>query len=291
MRRIFISILFFLTGAAGFAAPVNVVLLGGQSNMAGRGEFSELDKTVKERVNAVADRVYVSSQGREPQKLSWFDAGKRCQTFGPELLIGVTLAENSPEAEFLMVKTALGGTSLHGAWSPDWTAEKAKASEKGEKRQNTKLFQEHMRSIRKNLQALEEAGKSYEIMGMCWMQGEKDSRLELSALHYEENLKRLIAAYRNELGQPDMPFVIGQINCPVRGKNDFPLGPETVRRAMASVAAEVPGTRMVATSTEPSWADFPKKGDQVHYNAEGQRRLGITFAEELMDLNSGRKVP
>lgn len=288
MRRVGV----FLSGAcwvalmcAGtLAEPVQVVLLGGQSNMAGRGEFQKLDAESVRRIDAVKDRVRVSSQGRPVLPLSYYKADKRQTGFGPELFMGVTLAEKYPDREFLFVKTAQGGTSLYGAWSPDWTAEKGLASEQGAARQKMQLYRDHVKSIRENIQLLKTENKSYELVGMAWMQGEKDSRKELSATTYEPNLRRLIEAYRAEFQCPDLPFVIGQINCPLRGKKDYKLGPQSVRQAMKNVAASIPHTAMVPTSTDPAWLDFPKHDDDLHYNTEGQKRLGTIMGTELIDL-------
>ena len=263
---------------------VRVLLLAGQSNMAGRGTFAELDEALKARIIAASSRVQVSAGERQAQPLSFRKPGEHVKEFGPEMLLGLTLAECYPDNEYLLVKTAVGGTSLHGAWSPDWTAEKAKASENGEARQQMKLYSDHVKSIRDNLDTLKKQGKPFEIEGIFWMQGEKDSRRELSATNYESNLKKLIAAYRTDFEQPDLPFFFGQINAPLRGKKDFQAGPETVRSAMSNVALSVPSVVMIPTTTDPSWSDFPKRADNVHYNTEGQTRLGTSFANALMNL-------
>ncbi|WP_163397294.1 hypothetical protein [Flavobacterium fluviatile] len=55
----------------------------------------------------------------------------------------------------------MGGTSLYGAWSPNWTTEKALASEIGEARQGAKLYAEHLSYIRQQLERLTNEGKRY----------------------------------------------------------------------------------------------------------------------------------
>ncbi len=78
-----------------------------------------------------------------------------------------------------------------------------------------------------------------------------------------------------------MPFVIGQINSTY---GCFPEGPEMVRGAMLSVADSDQNVSCIKTSTDTSWSDYPKNDDNVHYDAEGQTRLGMAFAKELMIL-------
>lgn len=262
--------------------PVQILLLAGQSNMAGHGTFDDLSDVDKTRITLASERVLVSTDGGPAAPLSFLNAEQHVNEFGPEVFLGVTLAETYPDRKYLFIKTAVGGTSLHGAWSPNWTAEKANLSEFGEARKKMKLYSAHHQSIKDNLQSLTQQGKSYEIIGMAWMQGEKDTRLEPSAVHYEGNLRTLINAYRAAMNRPDLPFVFGQINNPFRGKNDYPLGTQTVRAAMVKVAESVPHTAMIATSTDPSWNDFPKRDDQVHYTAEGQKRLGTAMANALI---------
>ncbi|WP_075602768.1 sialate O-acetylesterase [Saccharicrinis aurantiacus] len=262
---------------------IKVVLLGGQSNMAGRGVYSNLSDEDKQRIEQVKGRVLVVSQSKEATPLSYSKADKRKKEFGPELFIGVTLAEQFPNDTFLFIKTAVGGTSLHGAWSPDWTQEKAIASERGEARQKMKLYHDHIKSIHANLTQLEQEGKSYDIIGMAWMQGEKDTRLELSASEYESNLKRLIQAYEIEFKIENMPFVFGQINNPSRTK-DYQKGVQVVRSAMTNVANSSDFIQMIPTSKDTTWSDYPKHEDNVHYNCEGQKRLGSDMGKALIQL-------
>lgn len=265
---------------------VHVVLLAGQSNMAGAANFDALDFTVIKRIEKVSNRVSLSYNGSNAKPLSYYnnkpsekyDFTKR---FGPELFIGLTLAESNPNQHYLLIKRSQGGTALYGAWNPNWTAEKAKAVEKP-KKQNIQLYDRHIEDIRTNLKALETQGKTYKIIGLAWMQGENDAAKEISATTYEDNLKTLINNYRTEFKDKEMPFVIGQINS---NYGRFKAGPEMVRKAMEDVANSDANNDIIKTTTDRSWSDYPKHTDNVHYNAEGQKRLGEAFGEKLIILN------
>ncbi len=266
---------------------VQVVFLAGQSNMAGAGNYDDLDDAIKKRIDKVADRVFVSQSNTAQSPLSYYKnkPSKKyafTKRFGPELLVGLTLAEKYPKKEFLLIKHAKGGTALYGAWNPNWTLEKAKEIEKGEKKQSWNLVQQHINLINENLKILKEKGKSYKIIGMTWMQGENDAVLEKAATTYKETLEKLIQKYRTTFHEKNMPFVFGQINSRYGVKN----GAKTVRVQMEKAALEIPNVVLIKTSTDTSWSDFPKNPDNVHYNAEGQLRLGTAFAKELIKLSN-----
>ncbi|MDW5288093.1 sialate O-acetylesterase [Formosa sp. PL04] len=262
-----------------------VVLLSGQSNMVGYGNYEDLDNSVKKRIKKVAKRVFLSTSEKEPKPLSYYIyEGEKFNFnahFGPELCIGLTLAEAYPNQEFLLIKKAVGGTSLYGAWSTNWTAEKADFSERGVRKEQ-KLFQAHLQLIDFNLKRLTSERKPYKIYGLVWMQGESDTNKEITASAYKTNLENLITGYRNYLNLEKMPVVIGQVN-PLPRK--FKEGPEIVRNAMVEVANSDATIEIVKTSTEIDWKDFPKHADNLHYNTEGQKRLGTSFSEKLIELN------
>ncbi|WP_366183391.1 sialate O-acetylesterase [Flavobacterium ovatum] len=260
-------------------AILQIVLLGGQSNMAGHGIMADVKPEDIQRIEAVKNRVSVVIDGRDAQPLSYFKADKIATEFGPELFIGLTLAEKNPYKQYLLIKEAVGGTTLYGAWNPDWTAEKANAAELDEKRKQMQLYKKHSTSIHKCLDALRSENKKYVIIGMAWMQGETDTRKDFTAVAYEANLKRLIESYRSEFKLPKMPFIIGQINCPPR---QYIEGVEIVRTAMVNVAKNVSDTEIILTSMNSDYKDFPKRSDKVHYDALGQKNLGTAFAQKLL---------
>lgn len=265
---------------------VQVVLLAGQSNMVGNGNYEELDEAVRARIDKIKDRVLYSNHGKAAKPLSYntikpSEKYPYTKSFGPELFIGLTLAEAYPDQQFLLIKKAQGGTALYGAWNPEWSAEKAQQIEKGFK-QKLDLNKMHITAIHKNLKALEASDQTYKIIGMAWMQGENDAVLDVSADTYATTLKKLIAKYRKEFDVKNMPFVIGQINSRYGVKN----GAARVRAAMETVASEDDYVGIIKTSTDTSWSDYPKNPDNVHYNAEGQKRLGTAFAKEIISLQN-----
>ncbi|NME72669.1 sialate O-acetylesterase [Flammeovirga aprica] len=286
--KILLLQLLFLFPAFCFAQDnkVYVVLLGGQSNMAGRGQFQELTPENKARADEASKYVSIASGSKTVHPLSYSAPDKRQVNFGPELFIGIRLYEQFPNRKFLLIKEAQGGTSLYGAWHPQWTQERVMIGERDAKRQKMKLFSKHISIVKNVLDQLMNQGKQPVVIGMCWMQGEKDSRLEATASEYGENLKLLIQGYRNFLDQEDMLFVYGQINCPPRTK--FPSGTDVVREQMADAVNEKNGIYMISTSMDSSWKDFPKREDNVHYNTLGQEKLGTAFGEVLIQNN--RKI-
>jgi len=264
---------------------VQVVLLAGQSNMAGGGSYDELDSNIKERIKKVSNRVWVSQSNTEQKPLSYYknkpsEKYNFTKRFGPELLIGLTLAENYPNKEFLLIKEAKGGTALYGAWNPNWSAEKSKEIEKGAKKQSWNLCDKHIESIQKNLEILTSKGKKAQIFGMVWMQGENDAILEVSANSYTENLEELISKYRKEFKVKKMPFVAGQIN----SHYGIEGGSDLVRKAFLEVENTVKNVTVIETVRDAPYTDFPKHIDNVHYNTEGQVRLGKAFANALIEM-------
>lgn len=261
---------------------VMVFFLAGQSNMAGSANYDALDSMTKKRIEKAAEIVNISNDGKASKPLSpsysKYQKNKRGfgNVFGPEIPIGLTLAEMYPEQEILLIKKAQGGTALQGAWNPEWTAEKAAEVEKEGFKRELQLYRDHHIQIKEQLAIIKQDGKSYKVMGMFWMQGENDAAKELGAINYEVNLKKLIAGYRVEFDVPDMPFVMGQINSSY-GK--FKEGPEMVRAAMVAVSNNDKNVGVVKTSMDRSWSDYPKHDDNVHYNHIGQMRLGIAFTK------------
>jgi hypothetical protein len=296
MSKYFVFFFFFLLGLLSCKSnkkvvsitsnkEVQIVLLAGQSNMAGAGNYDELNEDIKQRIKKISNRVSLSFNGKPAKPLSYYDNTPSekynfKKRFGPELLLGLTLAEANPNQEYLLIKRSQGGTSLYGAWSPNWTVEKAIYAENGDLKQKLKLYDLHITDIKNNIEVLKSKNKNYNIIGLAWMQGENDARKDDIADSYEFNLKNLIMSYRAQFSKEKMLIVIGQINSRYGVKD----GAKRVRQAMENVSSLDNNINLIKTSTETSWSDFPKHSDNVHYNHEGLKRLGIAFAKALINL-------
>lgn len=267
-----------------------VVLMAGQSNMAGAGGFKNLSPDMQRSVKDAASRVRLVNKGAKPAPLaaeySKYQEDKRglSYVFGPELIMSAQFAKAYPERKFLIIKTAHGGTSLYGAWSPDWSKDKAVLSEKGEYKQNLPLYANFLTQTQEALAQLEAGGETYEIKGFGWFQGEADGNRELTAKAYKDLMPKFIAAYRKDLSAPDLPFVLGQVN---NSGRRYKAGPPVVRQAIAETAAADMRVTMIATSTDKSWSDYPKHDDNVHYNTDGQKRLGQAYADAFIEFWGG----
>ncbi len=195
--------------AADTARPeqMQLFLLIGQSNMAGRGAVEPQDQVVHPRVFMMNKRY------------EWVPAVDPMHYDKPER-IGVGLgstfarvvAEERPDVVVGLIPAAFGGSSLE-EWRPGHY-----------------LYNNALDRAR-------EAMTRGKLAGILWHQGESDAAPE-NAATYAERFAAMIAQLRKELGAEEVPVVVGEIGHFVEG-----AGP--INAALASVVNVVPRSALV----------------------------------------------
>ena len=234
----------------------DVILLGGQSNMLGVGRVAELED------------IYL------PANITYLNYGlcsrllKHPDWFGPEVGLSRVLKKEFPERNFLLIKYAIGGSSLYD-WSPNYDPDKSKLTSHPE---FGNLFDSFINEVDSLSQIY-----NFNIIGMLLMQGEEDSKKTEVAEKYLTNFMNLINSFREEVNTPNLPFIFGAINPPL---SKFPAANQ-VRAAQIQVLQEIKDTYIIETS------DL-SKSDSVHYDAEGLLKLGSRFGECLVKIIQGK---
>jgi hypothetical protein len=254
------SVGFAAVSCAPGAAPPDtgpfVFILTGQSNMVGQGSTAELSDDLATLPSTV--RLFVD--GSEV-------AVRDTPAFGPEVTFAHDLADAWPGRSIVLLKYAVGGTSLL-AWAPEWDADRAGLTQN----EAAGPLYEHLIDMVRGV----ELGPSARYAGVLWMQGERDARYPDVAAAYLENLETFITRLRADLGEPELPFVLGVVNPPA---DRFP-GADVVRAAQLEAAEVLPHTAVVEAS------GVTKRDDDLHYDSAGQLELGRRFARNFLALTS-----
>lgn len=255
---------------------LKVFLLAGQSNMEGKGDGGKLTSEDRIRLERASKHVRLADNRQPvvPLKVTMASVGNKKRfgvdfTFGPELFFGLGLSEAWPNDDILLIKRAVGATSLYGRWNPDWTLEKAtKMGEAGAE----PLFNDLLAYIREVLAG--RAPGDYEFCGMLWVQGEADGNEAKvgsePAATYGQNLQNVITRIRRETGVADLPFVMVEV------------GSDKVVAGMNATAKLLPRVSVVPQSKDPASPNFFPKHEVGHYNYEGQKRIGILAAQAFI---------
>ena len=235
-------------------SPVQIYLLGGQSNMDGYAYVTGLPPSLQLSQDDVS--IYWSGRPQwsalAPSSYGTLYYGT--EYFGPEVTFGRTMADARPDETIALLKYAIGGTDLAVCWNP------------GESDTDPVMgdcYRGWLSTVRDGLEAMED---DYEIAGMIWMQGESDAYNLDYAAAYGDNLRHLIDRVREDVSTDEMPFAMGIIdciNCPYR---------DVVRAAQAEVATE--SELVMAVETE----DLPQNIDYIHFDGSGMRTLGERLA-------------
>lgn len=218
-------------------APTRVFVLAGQSNMVGYTSAA----WVEANAPALA----------QPRADVWVDWQLRCAPLapgaghevGPELALGHALGD-AFEEPVLLIKVAVGGTTLREDWRPPSTV----AAEGGE---IGYLYARMMKRVRRVLERPDLScpaalgGGEFQLSGFVWLQGENDS-FDGREQSYESNLRHLIADVRAATATPELPAVVIQINDSGAWDSSGGGGP-LVRAAQAAVATEDPFAALVVT--------------------------------------------
>jgi hypothetical protein len=228
----------------------HLYLLMGQSNMAGRGKVEAEDRTPHPRV------FMLNPQGGWEPAIEPITHDKPTMLgVGPGLAFGKAMAERNPDATLGLVPCAFGGTPL-------------KRWEKGGDLYSNAVHRAKL------------AMKGGSLKGVLWHQGESDSKPG-PAETYGARLAQMIRDLRADLGEPELPFVAGQLGefLYTRKTNNVPEV-ITVNKAIARLPKEVPHTGFISAR------GLAHKGDQLHFDAASQREMGRRFAAAMAELQA-----
>lgn len=253
----------------------DIILLAGQSNMAGRGVYNAgidtTDANVFQFDGKPASGTYRTIIGAvDPLK----QAESTLTAVGPGMFFGKAYAAATGR-KVLLVPAAWGGTALTGAsapWSPSGTDTNAAPAATGES-------VNYFNAIRQANLAITAAVAAYpgsQFVGTLWIQGEADGDSNVSKATYQAALLNLISGFRAGItGASNSWFVIGQMMpeaITVQGKT-YP----SIDQAHKEIAGITNRCGFAAIGAGYN------SGDNLHYNAAGERLMGTTMAGRVND--------
>ena len=251
---------------AEYRGKLKLFVLMGQSNMSGRGEVPEELKHTNPQVYMfgndyqwkLAEEPVDSAEGQVDMVSEDRDAG-----ISPSLSFAETLLGSRPEWVIGLIPCAKNSTSLLD-WAPDDDPKT--------------LYGSCWRRIM-------QAAQMGTVEGMLFYQGETDAidpdyyaklnieRNILPAEQWAEKFGEFVAAWRRDLGIPDLPVVFAQIA--TTATDEEALNWDLIKKQQASV--DLPYVRMITT-------DDLELGDAVHLTAESYLEVGRRFAETYLDI-------
>ncbi len=253
MKFVSLLITCLLTSIAQAQDKMDLYLLVGQSNMAGRGVVEAQDTTPHLRV------MMLSKDGKWVLAIDPMHFDKPAAGVGLGKTFGQIIADATPGVTIGLIPCAVGGSPID-TWKPGvfYPATKSHPWDDMAKRAAIAL-------------------KSGTLKGILWHQGESDSQPTLAPA-YEAKLHDLIVRLRQELNAPDVPFIAGQM-----GKfADMPWSPERVivDQAHQNLAKKVPHAAFVSSE------GLKHKGDKIHFDSASFRELGKRYAEAYLALRT-----
>lgn len=230
---------------------VNIYVLAGQSNMAGRGTLEAIDTIINSNIWKF-DKEENWVPAKEPLH---FDKPKVVGV-GPGFAFANEIWKADTSVTVYLVPCAVGGTKID-LWTPgafDSTTQ-------------THPYDDAINRIRK-------AMTFGEIRGIVWHQGESDCNPLMSS-GYEEKLRALIKRFRTDLQKPALPFILGEIaHFRVEENKDKII----VNRAIKEVAKTIPNCNFVQTN------GLHHRGDTLHFDSPSAREIGKRYAAAMLSI-------
>ena len=226
--------------------PLDLYLLIGQSNMAGRGKIDPQDRVPHPRVWKL-DKDGHWVPGVDPLH---FDKPKIAGV-GLGSSFARTLADHYPDRFIGLIPCAVGGTRID-QWKP-----------------GSDLYNEAVRRAK-----LAQAHGT--LKGILWHQGESDS-VPARVPTYLAHLKDLVTHLRSDLGTPDLPLVVGQLGYFHESKTPYT---KQLNQELLRVADVIPHS---ACATAEGLTD---KGDKTHFDSPSLREFGRRYAAQYLRLTT-----
>lgn len=247
-----VSIIFFYQckGTKSFTKtetnPMELYLLIGQSNMAGRATIELQDKDSINNVFLFTNNeAKLWEKAANPlNKYSTIRKNISMQKLGPGYGFAKEMAKAQQGKKIGLVVNAKGGTSIE-EWKPGST-----------------LYNEAINQTKKAL-------KYGVLKGVIWHQGEANAS---KYNKYMPEITELITALRQDLELPNLPFVAGQLSSAKPKRKNF-------NKMILELPNNVNNTGVVLTEGLSTI-------DSTHFNSASQRLLGKRYALEMLKLIS-----
>jgi len=229
-----------------------VFILAGQSNMAGRALVEPQDTIPNDRIMTINAKGQIIL-AKEP--LHFLEPGSEGLDCG--LSFGKAMLKKIPsKIKILIIPTAVGGSSVN-QWLGDSLFRKVK------------LFS--------NFNEKEELGKKYGVIkGILWHQGENNANPK-DIPQYKENLASLFTKFRASIGNPSLPIILGELGSFPKNYDDK----MKINQIIREYVSEDKNTAVISTS------DLNHKGDNVHFDSQGQRTMGQRYAAAFLNYELG----
>jgi hypothetical protein len=269
--------------------PVRVFIVAGQSNAEGHNNIRQYHGGKEEfpEILRMQPRILFWPGINSPPASENLWTTLHVQgdgSFGPEISLAHDLEQKMPGETIAIVKYASGGTGIARSVDyADYIPAVAGFNDKGRNwhpptdgREAGNLYRALTANIRSALSALERDGRTWELSGFVWMQGEHEAGISRKmAGDYERLLSDFVRSVRKDLRAPNLPFAIGQINSHTWAYGDI------ARACQVEVCRKDTRTILVQT------VDLPRvSGDAAHFTADGMLTLGSRFADAMMTLVS-----
>ena len=247
LRTSFLLLTVAFSLAAQAPSNLQLFLLIGQSNMAGRGTVEAQDKSPIPNV-WMLDKELKWVLAVDPMH---FDRPERIGV-GLGRSFAKVLLQADPSGAIGLIPAAVGGTSLD-QWAVGGT-----------------LYTDAVRRAKA-------AMPSGTLRGILWHQGENDASDEKTARSYKDRWTVMIMALRKELGAGDVPVVVGQL-----GEFLIPDRPATVivNEQLATIPLSVPVTAFASA------ARLGHQGDKIHFDSPAYRELGRRYGLAFLGLDA-----
>lgn len=221
-------------------------LLIGQSNMAGRGIVEPQDTIGNSKILRL-NREGNWDIAKNPIHFDKNEAG-----VGPGLSFAQEMISDNNDVIIGLIPCAAGGSSIDN-WLQDTFWEQ------------TKTFPYNNALLRAKL-----AMQYGTLKGIIWHQGEADCSMAKSGL-YKEKLIQLVNKLRNDLGIPDLAFVVGELP-------DFNSCSQAFNPNLYEAKKELQYFDVVSAS------GFTSLTDGIHIDASSQRKFGKRYALKMKSV-------
>ncbi|WP_129717438.1 sialate O-acetylesterase [Pedobacter sp. SYP-B3415] len=231
------------------SGKVQVYLLMGQSNMAGRGRVTAEYKNMQHERVIMLTKDKAWTIARHPIHFDKPDVAG----VGPGLSFGIEMARAYPNDTIALVPCAVGGTSIN-KWAPG-------AYDKSSK---TRPYDDALARIKT-------AMKKGTVRGVIWLQGEADSGRDSAVNTYLGKLTTLIHSIRKETGNRKLPWIAGELGTYRQRYVIF-------NRELANLPLRVKHTSVITSE------GLVHKGDTTHFDSKSADLYGKRFAADMLRL-------